>query len=219
MVAAGPRSVRELEATRVGVLGGTFDPPHNAHLVVATWVRAALDLDVVLLVVAGEPWQKVGHRAVTPAADRLALVAALCEGVAGVEACDVELRRSGPTYTADTLAELAAPGRELYLLLGHDAAAGLPTWRRVEEVQARCTPVLVDRPGAGHERLPEGWAWQRVAVPQLDISSTLLRERLAAGLPVDGLVPPGVISCIAARGLYGGADPAGRAGGRRGAAR
>lgn len=190
-------------AARVGVFGGTFDPPHNGHLVVATWVREALGLDVVLLVVAGEPWQKVGTRAISPAGDRLAMVRALCEGVDGISACDLEVRRSGPTYTADTLAALRAPGRELFLVLGHDAAAGLPTWEREAEVRAACTPVVVERAGVHAPPLPPGWAWRHVAVPRLDISSTELRSRLQAGRPVDGLVPPGVISCIAARGLYG----------------
>lgn len=199
--------------TRVGVFGGTFDPPHNGHLAVAGWVRAELDLDVVLLVVAGEPWQKVGVRPVTPAIDRLAMVRAMCEGVEGISACDLELRRAGPSYTADTLGELAAPDRTLFLILGGDAAAGLETWERVEEVRARAVPVLVERGGVPASPLPSGWAWQRVAVPRLDISSTDLRDRLEAGLPVVGLVSPGVISCIAARGLYGGDRPAGRVGG------
>lgn len=203
-------------AARVGVFGGTFDPPHNGHLAVAAWVRAALSLDVVLVVVAGEPWQKVGVRSVTPAADRMAMVRAMCDGVEGVFACDLELHRLGPSYTADTLARLTAPGRELFLVLGHDAAAGLPTWERVDEVRALAAPVLVERPGLGATALPRGWAWERVEVPRLDISSTDLRERLAASKPVDGLVPPAVISCIADRGLYGGASPAEHAGERRG---
>jgi nicotinate-nucleotide adenylyltransferase len=191
-------------ARRIGVFGGTFDPPHNGHLVVASWVRAALGLDVVLVVVAGEPWQKVGGRSVTAAADRLALVVAMCEGVDGIEACDLEVRRPGPTYTADTLRELAGPDRELFLVLGGDAAAGLPSWERVDEVRELAVPVLVDRPAVAAPPLPDGWAWQRVDVPRLDIASTVLRHRIADGLPVDGLVPSGVISCIAARGLYGG---------------
>ena len=110
---------------RIGVFGGTFDPPHVGHLVTAVNVRHALDLDVVLLVVASDPWQK-SHRELTPAADRLAMVEAAVGDVAGLEASDLELRRGGRSYTADTLAELGRfhPGAELVLVLGIDAAAG-----------------------------------------------------------------------------------------------
>ena len=189
-------------AVRVGVFGGTFDPPHNGHLVVAAGVREALALDVVLLVVANEPWQKVDARPVSPAEDRLAMVQALCGDVPGLQASDLELRRGGPSYTVDTLADLAAPGRELFLVLGRDAAAGLPTWHRVEEVRAACTPVLVERAGVPAPELPDGWGWVRVDVPRLDISSSELRDRAADGRPLDGLVPPAVISRLAQRGLY-----------------
>ena len=190
------------DARRVGIFGGTFDPPHNGHLVVAANVRDALELDVVLLVVANEPWQKVDARPVSPAADRLALVAALCEGVDGLVADDRELRRGGPSYTADTLAEVAAPDRELYLVLGRDAAAGLPTWERAEQVRAACTPVLVERPGVPAPGLPRGWAWRRVDIPRLDISSSEVRQRALDGRPLEGLVPPAVISRLGERGLY-----------------
>lgn len=204
-------------ARRVGIFGGTFDPPHNGHLTVAASARHALDLDVVLLVVAGEPWQKVGDRAISSAADRLAMVQQLCAHTDGVEACDLEVRRPGPSYTADSLGELAAPGRTLFLVLGRDAAGGLPTWSRVDEVRSLCVPVLVDRPGVEAPPLPVGWSWQRVEIPRLDVSSTELRGRVASGQPLDGLVPPGVITCIDERRLYGGRAPgAGARAARRG---
>ena len=102
----------------------------------AVEVRDALALDLVLLVVAHVPWQKVGDREVSPSADRLALVEAAVADLEGVEASDVEIRRGGPSYTADTLATLAAEGPEdeLFVILGADAAAGLPTWERGDEV-------------------------------------------------------------------------------------
>lgn len=194
---------------RLGVFGGTFDPPHVGHVVVAATARWALGLDRVLLVVANDPWQKSGDRAVTPATDRLALVEAAVEGVGAVEASDLELRRGGPSYTADTLRELgdAHPGAKLFLILGADAAAGLPTWERAEEVRRACTAVLVDRPGTPAGELPSGWDFTRLEIPRLDVTSTDLRARVAAGMPIDGLVPPGVCSVIAARGLYGDARP------------
>jgi nicotinate-nucleotide adenylyltransferase len=189
---------------RIGVFGGTFDPPHVGHLVSAVNVRHALDLDVVLLVVANDPWQKVGTRPITPAADRLALVEAAVGDVEGLEASDVELRRGGTSYSADTLAELGAahPGADLFLVVGSDAAAGLPTWERADEVRDRATIVVVTRPGAEDGAPPPGWAWQRVESPRLEVSSTDLRARVAEGRPLDYLLTPAVIDCIEARGLY-----------------
>lgn len=191
---------------RIGVFGGTFDPPHVGHLVTAVDVRHALGLDVVLLVVANEPWQKLGTRPISPATDRLAMVRAAVDGVEGLEVCDLEVRRGGHSYTADTLAELAElhPGAELFLVVGADAAAGLPTWERVDEVRARCSVVVVDRPGSGAPSVPEGWVWTHVEVPHLDVSSTELRDRVHDGRPLDFLLPPAVIDCIRERGLYGG---------------
>src|SRR4051794_20612627 len=110
---------------RTGVLGGTFDPPHIGHLLAAVNVRHALDLDEVLLVVANDPWQKTGSRPITPAEDRLAMVRAAAEGLGGIVASDLELRRGGPSYMVDTLAELGEhdPDGERFLILGADAAA------------------------------------------------------------------------------------------------
>ena len=88
------------------------------------------------------------------------------------------------------------------MVLGSDAAAGLMTWERLDEVRDGCTVVVVDRPGAEGRLPPVGWRWQRVEVPRLDVSSTDLRARVADGRPLDYLVPPDVIACISARGLY-----------------
>ncbi|MDZ7673879.1 MAG: nicotinate-nucleotide adenylyltransferase [Acidimicrobiales bacterium] len=193
---------------RIGVFGGTFDPPHVGHLVAAVNVRHALDLDRVLLVVANQPWQKTGTRRVTPAADRLAMVEAAVGPVAGLEASAVEIRRGGDSYTADTLAELDREDgdAELFLVLGADAAAGLSTWDRVDEVRDRATLVIVDRPDVRRADIPDGWTWQHVEVPRLDVSSTDLRARVADGRPLDYLVTPDVITCIRDRRLY--RDPA-----------
>lgn len=195
---------------RVGVLGGTFDPIHNGHLVVASDVRAVLDLDEVLLVVAGEPWQKVGSRQITPATYRLGMVEAAIDGVEGVVASDVEIRREGPSYMADTLAELSGmrPTAELVLIVGSDVAAELASWVRVEEVRRLASLALVDRPGgpAGLEVAAalrgEGWRAQFVPIPTIEVSSSEVRGRVAAGLPLHGLVPPAVVRRIAAARLY-----------------
>jgi len=192
---------------RVGLFGGTFDPPHVGHLVTAVGVRHALDLDVVVLMVANIPWQKVADRAITPAADRLAMVAAAVDDADGLVAGDDEIRAGGESYTADTLTALAAryPGADLFTIVGDDAAAGLLTWRRFDEVVAASTMVVVDRPGVQVElpALPGDAPWCRVEVPHLEVSSTDLRERVSDGRPLDYLVPPQVLAVIADRGLYG----------------
>jgi nicotinate-nucleotide adenylyltransferase len=189
---------------RLGVFGGTFDPVHVGHVVVATESRAQLALDRVLLVVAGDPWQKRG-KVVASAADRLALVDAAVDGVEGVEASAIEIERDSPSVTAETLEALTAPGRELFLVLGADAVANMGTWRRLEETRDLATVVVVERAGDAHSEPPgSGWRVQRVAIPRLDIASTDLRERLGSGRPIDGLVPPAVVRTIRARGLYTG---------------
>ena len=190
---------------RIGVFGGTFDPPHVGHLVTAVNVRYALQLDRVLLVVASVPWQKDGQRDVSPAEDRLALVEAAVAGVPGLEASRIELDRDGPSYTADTLRDLAVryPGAELFTVLGEDAAAGLETWERYQEVVARSTMVVVERPGWRRSVLPAHVSWAHVEVPHLEVSSTDLRARVVDGRPLDYLLTPAVIEGIRQRRLYG----------------
>jgi len=188
----------------IGLLGGTFDPPHFGHLAAAVNVRHALDLDEVLLVVAGSPWQKEGTRPISPAADRLAMVEAAVAGVPGVAASSIEVNRPGPSYTIDTVHELraAAPDIDLYLVLGIDAAALITTWERYGELVRTCHLVAVDRPGPPAD-LPPVADWIRVEVPHLDISSTDLRARFVDGRPLDFLLPPAVIRVARERGLYG----------------
>lgn len=186
---------------RVGILGGTFDPIHVGHLVVASDARAALDLDRVLLVVAGDPWQKRDEVVAGPR-DRLALVAAAVAGIDGLAASAVEVNRDGPSVTADTLEALASRGRQLFLLLGADAVANMPTWRRLEDTKPLATIVVVEREGEHAEPPGDGWSVEHLPVPRLDVSSTEIRARLAQGRPIDGLVPVPVVQEIAARGLY-----------------
>lgn len=187
---------------RIGVFGGTFDPVHVAHIAAAVEVLSALALDRVLLVVAGDPWQKRGS-VVASAADRLALVEAAVAGVEGLEACAVEIEHRGPSVTAATLEALAARGRELFLVLGADAVSNMSTWRRLEDTRALATVVVVERAGERRAMPPgEGWRVEHVTIPRLDISSRELRARLAAGRPIDGLVPAAVVRRIRERGLY-----------------
>ena len=188
---------------RIGLFGGTFDPPHVGHLVTAVNVRHALALDAVVLMVANSPWQKHGTRAISPAEDRLAMVEAAVADVKGLVAGDAEIRRGGSSFTADTLATLVEsyPGAEFFTIVGDDAAAGLTTWERHEEVVAQSRLVVVDRPGTPVE-LPAGIDWLRVEVPRLEVSSTDLRARVRDGRPLDYLVTEPVLDIIAMRRLY-----------------
>jgi nicotinate-nucleotide adenylyltransferase len=190
-------------ARRIGVFGGTFDPPHVGHLVTAVNVRHALELDVVLLMVANVPWQKEGSRSITPAVDRLAMVEAAVADVPGLEAGRMEIDAGGPSFTADTLAALAEtePGAALFTIVGDDAAAGLTTWERYEEVVVRSTMVVVDRPGEP-VRLPGDIDWIHVEVPRLEVSSTDLRARFTDGRPLDYLITEAVLEVIEERKLY-----------------
>jgi len=192
------------KALRIGLFGGTFDPPHVGHMVTAVNVMHALDLDRVILMVANVPWQKQGLRQITPSPDRLAMVEAAVRGVPGLVAGRTEIDRGGPSYTADTLQALAEeyPGAEFFTIVGDDAAAGLPTWERFEDVLDRSRIVVVDRPGAP-VTLPAGIEWTRVEVPHLEVSSTDLRSRFVDGRPLDYLVTPPVLEVIRERALYG----------------
>ena len=189
---------------RIGLFGGTFDPPHVGHLVTAVNVRHALALDLVLLMVANDPWQKSGVRPITPAADRLAMVQAAVAGIEGLEAGSEEMQRGGPSYTADTLATLRVKyaGARFFTIVGDDAAAHIDTWERVNEVVAMSSLVVIDRPGSP-VTLSQDYEWRHVEVPRLEVSSTDLRCRVTDGRPLDYLVPEPVIDIIRDRGLYG----------------
>lgn len=189
---------------RIGLFGGTFDPPHVGHLVTAVNVRHALELDLVILMVANDPWQKSGDRVVSAAEDRLAMVRAAVAGVEGLEAGRDEIDAGGPSFTADTLALLAArhPSAHLFTIVGDDAAAGFTTWERHDEVARRSTLVVVDRPG-GPVGPPAGFDWVHVEVPRFDVSSTDLRARCRDGRPLDYLVTGSVLDVIRRRNLYG----------------
>jgi nicotinate-nucleotide adenylyltransferase len=186
---------------RVGIFGGTFDPIHVGHLVVATYVHHALGLDETRVVVAGDPYQK--ETPVASGNERFAAVRAAIDdlGVAGIVADDSEIRRAGPTYTIDTVEQIDG---DVFLAIGNDAATRLSTWHRVDELRERVTLALVMRPGAPAVDLP-GWKVAPVDIPSLDVSSSMLRQRMAGGLPVDGLVPAAAMRVLRKHGRYAGA--------------
>ena len=190
---------------RIGVLGGTFDPPHLGHLAVARDVATQLQLDRIVFAPTGGSWQK---ETTTPAKDRLAMVELAIVGEGLFVSSDVDVQREGPTFTFDTLAQLRAEygaDAELFFLLGSDALAGLPTWHRASELGQLATFVGFGRPG--HDAIaPAGFeSWVHiVAVGPTDISSTQCRQKLSAGESVEGLMPQAVIDYATARGLYAG---------------
>jgi nicotinate-nucleotide adenylyltransferase len=188
---------------RVGVYGGTFDPIHVAHLAVAAQAMHQLQLDKVLFVVANVPWQKAQVRNVSAAEDRLAMVSAAVAAHDGFEASRIEIDRGGDSYTADTLADLEAPARELFLIIGSDLVDELITWNRWDEIPPRCTLAVCHRPGeAERGELAPGWRSVTVRSPALEISSTELRAMAREGRPLDFLVPSSVLGVVRERGLY-----------------
>ena len=206
----GDRTLDEMSTVRrgLGILGGTFDPPHIGHIAAAKAVFEALLLERVLLMVANEPWQKVGNRSLSAPEDRLAMSRAAVTGTDGLETSDLEIRRGGPTYTIDSLEELrlSNPDTGLFLILGADAAAGLESWHRSNELPALATLVIVERDGETRAEAPPEWSIKRVTMPRVDISSTQLRSFAARGTTLSPFVPESVIAEIESRGLYGLAD-------------
>jgi nicotinate-nucleotide adenylyltransferase len=202
--------------SRIALFGGTFDPPHNAHVALARAALAARDtlaLDEVRWVPTGQPWQKLQHaRAVTPATHRVAMVELAIAGEPHFVLDRIEVERAGASYTLDTVRELATrrPGDEWVLLIGQDQYAGLHTWNGWRELLARVALAVARRPGVLREPAPEVSAWPHrvVPLPMLDISATDIRARVAAGRDNSALVPAEVARYIARHGLY---RPAGSA--------
>jgi nicotinate-nucleotide adenylyltransferase len=189
---------------RLGLFGGTFDPPHDAHLALARAALEHLGLDAVHWVVAGQPWQKA--RAITPAVHREAMVRAAIDGEPRFVLDRTELERAGPSYTLDTVRALRAahPGAEWFLILGADQHAGLQSWHGWRELLSLVTLAVANRPGASPPIDPEvaKVAHRGVPLPLLDISATEIRARAARGLPLEGRVPPAVANYIDQHGLY-----------------
>jgi nicotinate-nucleotide adenylyltransferase len=195
-------------ARRVGVMGGTFDPIHNGHLVAASEVAARFKLDEVVFVPTGQPWQK-SQRDVAPAEDRylMTVIATASNPMFSVSRVDID--RPGETFTIDTLSDLRreyGDTSELFFITGADALAQILGWHRSDDLFSMAHFVGVTRPGHQLEDpgFPEGGV-SLIEVPALAISSTDCRTRVEAGEPVWYLVPDGVVQYISKRGLYRGA--------------
>ncbi|MFN2556217.1 MAG: nicotinate-nucleotide adenylyltransferase [Nitriliruptorales bacterium] len=191
------------ETSRIGLLGGTFDPPHLGHLVVAEVARVTLQLSEVHLVVAGQPWMRDDFSQVE---HRLSMVQLAAEDNATFRVNRSEVDREGATYTADTLEEIRSerPDADLYFLVGADAAAKLEDWHRVEKALELATFVAVTRPGYDVERKgPILGRLERLEVPAIDISGSDLRRRFGAGEAVRYQLPRTVEDYVREHGLYG----------------
>jgi nicotinate-nucleotide adenylyltransferase len=193
---------------RVGVMGGTFDPIHHGHLVAAEEARWQFHLDQVVFVPTGQPWQKPAG--VTGAEDRYLMTVIATASNPAFSVSRLEIDTPGPTYTVDTLRRLRAeldPGARLFFVTGADAVLQILTWKDPDEVLALAELIAATRPGHDladlAEKVPS--AAGRVhpmRIPALAISSTDIRARVAAGAPIQYLVPEGVARYVEKRGLY-----------------
>ena len=199
---------------RIGILGGTFDPPHLGHLLIAETARVALDLDTVMFLPAGEPWLKSGQR-ITPAAHRLKMVQLAVADNPDFCVSDREIRRKGATYTVDTLRELRcdfAPDTQLYFIVGSDVLAQFHRWKEPEAILNLCRLAVIERPGGPVEGIAalrenfsdalDAGAVVSVAGPRVDFSASELRRVLACGQSTRYQIPDVVAAYIDEHRLY-----------------
>ena len=197
---------------RVGVLGGTFDPVHLGHLSIAEEVRIKLDLDRVIFIPAGQPRLRADEY-LTPTIDRLRMVELATGNNPQFQVCDIEIQRSGPTYTVDTLVELGqrlGPDTSLYFIVGADILGQFHRWKDPEKVLDACHLVVVSRPGHRDDDWPEWFQGAdsskdkvtQLEIPMVDISGTEIRRRASLGESVRHLVPDLVAEYIQDRKLY-----------------
>lgn len=184
-------------------MGGTFDPIHHGHLVAASEVASELELDEVIFVPTGEPWQKAG-REVTTAEHRYLLTVIATAANPRFSVSRVDIDRGGPTYTIDTLRDFRAmhPDAELFFITGADAMAQIMSWKKVEELWELAHFVSVSRPGYVSEDFGRTEHISLMEIPAMAISSTDCRQRVQHGKPVWYLVPDGVVQYIAKHRLY-----------------
>ncbi len=191
---------------RIGVMGGTFDPIHHGHLAAANEAGHGFDLDEVIFVPTGQPWQKT--RPLASAEDRYLMTVIATAANPMFSVSRIEIDRPGPTYTIDTLAELRTQrgaAADLFFIIGADALSQLSTWRDPAGVLEMVHFIGLTR--RGHQLAENSLgaeAFSLLEMPTLEISSSICRERIRAGLPIRYLVPDGVISYISKRGLYRG---------------
>jgi nicotinate-nucleotide adenylyltransferase len=198
---------------KLGLLGGTFDPPHVGHVQIAEEAQRNLCLDEVIFIPAGMPWVKASMK-VSPASQRLEMIKLAAAGKACCSVCDIEVRRHGPSYTWQTLQELKElyPNDDLYFIMGWDNLASLPKWHHPDRIIKAAYLVAAPRVGAPRpdlnelDKLVPGLAARTIilAGPEIDISATAIRQRVKLGESIGHLVAPPVDEYIKANGLYRG---------------
>jgi nicotinate-nucleotide adenylyltransferase len=198
---------------RVGILGGTFNPPHLGHLICAQEAHLQLELDRVILMPAGRPPHKPSLEGEPGPGHRLALCRRAVGDDSRFDVSDLEVRRDGPSYTVDTLWELTSlmPDSELFLIVGGDVAAGLPSWHEPERVLSLATLAVAKRRGTTQASIDQALSGLRggeraefFRMPRIGISSTEIRQRVQLQQPIRYLVPEAVASYIDEHRLYGG---------------
>ena len=213
--ARAPGTTRTLSVPRIGILGGTFNPPHLGHLICGQEAFLQLRLDSVVLMPAGQAPHKPLEDDPGPE-HRLELCRRAVAGDPRFAVSDLEIRREGPSYTVDTLAALQSrmPDSELFLIVGGDVAAGLPTWREPERVLSLATLAVAKRRGTTRTSIDEALAGleggeraEFFRMPRIGISSTDIRRRVQSQEPITYLVPEAVASYIDEYRLYGGRTP------------
>ncbi|HET9642939.1 MAG TPA: nicotinate (nicotinamide) nucleotide adenylyltransferase [Burkholderiaceae bacterium] len=194
---------------RIGLFGGSFDPPHNAHVAMARLARDHLALDELRLIPAGDPWQK-SDRQLAPAADRLAMLRLAFEDEPGIVIDESELKRSGPSYTIDTIEQLQSrpdlAGAQLFLVIGQDQYANLHTWHRWPDILRLATLAVAGREGEAPRPAPQLAAVTHrmvpLPLPPMPVSATAIRSRATEGDHIDEMVPPPVADYIEHTHLY-----------------
>lgn len=186
---------------RIGLMGGTFDPIHNAHLLAASEVYEQLNLDLVMFIPAGNPWQK-SETKISPSATRLQLVDLAISQDSRFVSSDIEITRSGNTYAIDTVLELRKeqPENDFFWIVGTDALSGVPTWHEFEKLKSLISFVAVNRNGVKNPEV--GFNYQFIQIPEFQISATQIRQRVAQGKSIKYLVPSAVEEFIYDTGLY-----------------
>ncbi|MEI6405463.1 MAG: nicotinate-nucleotide adenylyltransferase [Actinomycetes bacterium] len=186
---------------RIGIMGGTFNPIHVGHLIAASEVYRELNLDRVLFIPAGQPWQKAGV-SIAPAVDRLAMVQRAIDSDARFSASDIEITHDGPTYAVETMDRLTAqlPNDEFFWIVGEDVLATLTTWHEWERFVQQVTVVVVNRQGDPDVSAP--FDFIRVSMPEVRVSASQLRARYALGDDCRYLVPESVTTYVKENSLY-----------------
>jgi len=197
---------------KIGVLGGTFDPVHNGHLAIAEEARSYLNLNEVIFLPAGQPWMK-SDRSISPARNRTAMLALALQSRPYFKSSTIEIEHQGPSYSVNSIAELKAQAVEptdWYFILGWDNLAKIPQWKEPAKLIEMCFLAAVPRPGYERPNMKKleaalpGISKKVILMdkPRLEISATDIRNKVAQGLPISGLVPQLVEEYIKENGLY-----------------